>query len=105
MMGKAAAMLGPPLVGVVALLTHNTRHAISRSSSCSIGAVFLVRVKVDGEAARRPRPSTADVQTPDALRELLHGTHRGVGGGILVAGTEAKLGVQRAATTLPHRVG
>jgi len=47
MMGKAAAVLGPTLTGVVALLTHDSRLAIvSVSILFVIGAVFLSRVRL-----------------------------------------------------------
>ena len=47
LMGKAAAILGPMLTGVVALTTHDSRLAIvSISILFIIGAVFLSRVKI-----------------------------------------------------------
>ncbi len=47
MLGKAAAILGPLLTGIVALTTHNSRLAIvSISVLFVIGAVFLSRVKL-----------------------------------------------------------
>jgi UMF1 family MFS transporter len=46
-MGKAAAILGPLLTGVVALLTADSRLAIvSVSILFVIGAAFLTRVRV-----------------------------------------------------------
>ena len=52
LMGKAAAILGPTLTGVVALLTHDSRLAIvSIVILFVIGAVFLIRVgELDGRA-------------------------------------------------------
>src|SRR3979409_2455740 len=53
-MGKAAAILGPTLTGVVALLTHDSRLAIlSITILFVIGAVFLMRVRV-APAGRLP---------------------------------------------------
>ncbi len=47
LMGKAAAILGPTLTGVVALLTHNSRLAIvSIVILFVIGAAFLLRVQI-----------------------------------------------------------
>jgi MFS transporter, UMF1 family len=47
LMGKAAAILGPTLTGVVALQTHDSRLAIlSITILFVIGAVFLMRVRV-----------------------------------------------------------
>jgi len=47
LMGKAAAILGPTLTGVVALLTHDSRLAIvSIAVLFVIGAFFLSRVKI-----------------------------------------------------------
>ncbi len=47
LMGKAAAILGPMLTGVVALTTHDSRLAIvSISILFVIGAVFLSRVRI-----------------------------------------------------------
>jgi UMF1 family MFS transporter len=47
LMGKAAAILGPLLTGVVALFTHDSRLAIvSISLLFILGATFLSRVKV-----------------------------------------------------------
>jgi MFS transporter, UMF1 family len=47
LMGKAAAILGPTLTGVVALLTNDSRLAIlSITILFVIGAVFLMRVRV-----------------------------------------------------------
>jgi UMF1 family MFS transporter len=47
LMGKAAAILGPTLTGVVALETHDSRLAIlSITILFVIGAVFLMRVRV-----------------------------------------------------------
>jgi UMF1 family MFS transporter len=47
LMGKAAAILGPTLTGVVALLTHDSRLAImSIAILFVIGAFFLSRVKI-----------------------------------------------------------
>jgi UMF1 family MFS transporter len=51
LMGKAAAILGPTLTGVVALLTHDSRLAIlSITILFVIGAVFLLRVRVPSAA-------------------------------------------------------
>jgi len=48
LMGKAAAILGPILTGVVALTTHDSRLAIvSISVLFVIGAFFLSRVKIE----------------------------------------------------------
>jgi UMF1 family MFS transporter len=47
LMGKAAAILGPTLTGIVALLTNDSRLAIlSITILFVIGAVFLLRVRV-----------------------------------------------------------
>jgi UMF1 family MFS transporter len=47
LMGKAAAILGPTLTGIVALLTHDSRLAIlSITILFVIGAAFLMRVRV-----------------------------------------------------------
>jgi UMF1 family MFS transporter len=47
LMGKAAAILGPTLTGVVALMTHDSRLAIlSITILFVIGAAFLMRVRV-----------------------------------------------------------
>jgi UMF1 family MFS transporter len=47
LMGKAAAILGPTLTGVVALTTHDSRLAIlSITILFVIGAVFLTRVRL-----------------------------------------------------------
>lgn len=47
LMGKAAAILGPTLTGIVALLTHDSRLAIlSITILFVIGAVFLMRVRI-----------------------------------------------------------
>jgi MFS transporter, UMF1 family len=47
LMGKAAAILGPTLTGIVALLTHDSRLAIlSITILFVIGAAFLTRVRV-----------------------------------------------------------
>src|SRR6202023_1241890 len=47
LMGKAAAILGPTLTGVVALLTHDSRLAIlSITVLFVIGGVFLMRVRL-----------------------------------------------------------
>ena len=52
LMGKAAAILGPTLTGVVALLTHDSRLAIvSIVILFIIGAVFLLRVRVPAARA------------------------------------------------------
>ncbi len=52
LMGKAAAILGPTLTGVVALLSHDSRLAIvSISILFVIGAVFLTRVQVPASPA------------------------------------------------------
>ena len=52
LMGKAAAILGPTLTGVVAILTHDSRLAImSIVLLFIIGAVFLVRVRLTEEPA------------------------------------------------------
>jgi MFS transporter, UMF1 family len=54
LMGKAAAILGPTLTGVVALLTHDSRLAImSIVLLFIIGAVFLARVRLT-EASPAP---------------------------------------------------
>lgn len=54
LMGKAAAILGPTLTGVVALLTHDSRLAImSIVLLFIIGAVFLARVRLT-EASAAP---------------------------------------------------
>jgi UMF1 family MFS transporter len=56
LMGKAAAILGPTLTGVVAILTHDSRLAImSIVLLFIIGAVFLVRVRLTEEP---PAPAT-----------------------------------------------
>lgn len=53
LMGKAAAILGPTLTGVVALLTHDSRLAIlSIVVLFVIGAVLLLRVPVSGGPPR-----------------------------------------------------
>ncbi len=53
LMGKAAAILGPTLTGVVALLTHDSRLAIlSIVILFIIGAAFLLRVRITPAAAR-----------------------------------------------------
>jgi len=47
LMGKAAAILGPTLTGVVALTTHDSRLAIlSITILFVIGAAFLMRVRL-----------------------------------------------------------
>ncbi len=52
LMGKAAAILGPLLTGIVALTTHNSRLAIvSISVLFVIGAFFLTRVKLNEREA------------------------------------------------------
>ncbi len=51
LMGKAAAILGPTLTGVVALLTHDSRLAIlSIVILFIVGAFFLMRVKIPAGA-------------------------------------------------------
>ena len=51
LMGKAAAILGPTLTGVVALLTHDSRLAIlSIVILFIVGAFFLMRVKIPASA-------------------------------------------------------
>jgi MFS transporter, UMF1 family len=55
LMGKAAAILGPTLTGVVALLTHDSRLAIlSIVILFVIGAVFLLRVRMPAARAGVP---------------------------------------------------
>jgi MFS transporter, UMF1 family len=55
LMGKAAAILGPTLTGVVALLTHDSRLAIlSIVILFVIGAVFLLRVRTPAARAGVP---------------------------------------------------
>ena len=50
LMGKAAAILGPTLTGIVALLTHDSRLAIlSITILFVIGAVFLLRVRLPSD--------------------------------------------------------
>jgi UMF1 family MFS transporter len=51
LMGKAAAILGPLITGVVALTTHDSRLAIvSISILFIVGAIFLSRVRLGGSA-------------------------------------------------------
>jgi UMF1 family MFS transporter len=51
LMGKAAAILGPLITGIVAVTTHDSRLAIlSISILFVIGAVFLLRVRVPSAA-------------------------------------------------------
>ena len=57
LMGKAAAILGPTLTGVVALLTHDSRLAIlSIVVLFIIGAAFLSRVPVSAGQSRVQSP-------------------------------------------------
>ena len=52
LMGKAAAILGPLITGIVALTTHDSRLAIlSISILFVIGAIFLTRVRVAASAS------------------------------------------------------
>ncbi len=46
-MGKAAAILGPTLIGVTALVTHDSRLAnVSIVVLFAIGAIFLTKVRL-----------------------------------------------------------
>jgi MFS transporter, UMF1 family len=59
LMGKAAAILGPTLTGVVALLTHDSRLAIlSIVILFVIGAAFLMRVRLPASGARTVAATT-----------------------------------------------
>ena len=55
LMGKAAAILGPTLIGITALVTHDSRLAnVSIVVLFAIGALFLTRVRVPES---RPKPA------------------------------------------------
>ncbi len=57
LMGKAAAILGPTLIGITALVTHDSRLAnVSIVVLFAIGALFLTRVRVPES---RPKPAVS----------------------------------------------